>query len=99
MLRDLSLYILGSIPFKYGKMIPSSYGIIPLVLREKVNIFFDNVTIVKMSKNYIAGLIIKIPLRKGKLPVWLQKTSWRDANHSLTGKAVHPRNLTGSFQD
>ena len=71
-------------------MIPSSYGIIPLVLREKVTIFFDNVTIVKMSKNYKVGFIIKIPLREGKFPVWLQKTSRQDANHSLTGKAVHP---------
>ena len=44
-------------------MIPSSYAIIPLVLLEKVNIVFDNVTKVKISKNYIVDLIIKNPVK------------------------------------
>ena len=72
-------------------MITFSYRIIPLVLRDLVNIFSDNVTKVKIIKNYIVGLIIKIPLSKGK-PFGYRKIS--------TGmQIIAPHNLTVSFHE
>ena len=55
--------------------------------------YFFYVTKVKISKNYIVGLLIWFPCYDGKLPIILRETSRQIVTRIHTGSAVQPLSL------
>ena len=67
------------------------------MLRDIIKSFLMNITIVKISKNYIVGLIFEIPSSKEKLPCMSREVSSGFSSLSMRVTSVQPlasRDLT-----